>query len=117
MSSPNRGGEARAPRPTPRKKNVPEPRQAVEPVAPQAPALDSTPEAKPAGKKFTLVAGGSLTTLLTSSVVQAFDLVPAHLHAELNGASAVVATAALSYILRSLIPKRGSFRFTWDIGD
>ncbi|WP_155372956.1 hypothetical protein [Catellatospora vulcania] len=81
-------------------------------------AADTAPEppadADPRHKGVTLVAGGALSTVLTSSAAQAFDMIPQNLQPEVNGASAVVAAAALAYIIRRLIPRKGSVGINWD---
>jgi hypothetical protein len=66
-------------------------------------------------KGMRVVAGGSFTGILTSSLLQALDLVPEHVHAELNSVSAVLAGLGLAYLARAVIPHSGRFGVTWQV--
>jgi hypothetical protein len=61
------------------------------------------------------VTGGSLAGILTSSLLQVFDLVPVHAHPQLNGVSAALAGVALIHLARSVIPLHVRFGVNWQI--
>lgn len=64
-----------------------------------------------ATRKSKIVATGGCSTLLTSSLAQAFDLVPAELQTEFHGTLVAVALIGVCYLV---LPRKAKITLEWE---